>query len=45
MNIARIAIRRHMMRVSRVNLFVRVPESGVPKVMEEYLLFDEKLNV
>ncbi len=41
--ICRRSIRGHMMRVSRVNLFVRVPKLGITGVMERYLLFEQSV--
>ena len=33
-------IRNHMMKVSKVNLFVRVPQLQLPSIMTKYLLYD-----
>ncbi len=38
-SLCRRSIRGHMMRVSRVNLFVRVPKLPLPKAMRECLLY------
>ena len=37
--ICRRAIREHLLSISRVNLFVRVPHMGLPALLREYLLF------
>ena len=37
-------IRKHMMRVSQVNLFHRVPELGLPKPLQKFLLCDVSLT-
>ena len=37
--ICRHAIREHLLSISRVNLFVRVPHMGIPSLLREYLLF------
>ncbi len=41
--LCRKVIRGHMMRVSSVNLFVRVPRLGITRVMESYLLFNQSV--
>ena len=37
-------IRKHLLEVSQVNLFVRVPKLGLPRVLQEYLLYNVSLS-
>ena len=39
-DICRQAIREHLLQMSRVNLFVRVPHLGLPSLLAEFLLYD-----
>ncbi len=39
------AIRRHMMEVSRVNLFYRVPKLGLPTMLQDFLLYDKSVEM
>ena len=41
-NICRTYVRTHLLVVSRVNLFVRVPRLGLPKLLQSFLLYDVK---
>ncbi len=43
--ICRTWIRSHMMKVSKVNLFYRVPELGITHFMKDYLLFSQRCEV
>ncbi len=43
-SLCRTAIRRHLVEVSPVNLFVRVSKLGLPRVMEQFLLYDMSLD-
>ena len=43
MNICRTSVRTHLLVASRVNLFVRVPRLGLPKLLQSFLLYDVKL--
>ena len=40
MHICRRAIREHLLQMSRVNLFVRVPHLGLPSLLTDFLLYD-----
>ena len=44
MNICRETIRKHLLQMSNVNLFVRVPRLPLPQLMTSYLLYDVTLN-
>ena len=44
MNICRETIRKHLLQISQVNLFVRVPRLPLPRLMTSYLLYDVKLH-
>ena len=44
MNICRETIRKHMLQMSQVNLFVRVPRLPLPRLMTSYLLYDVTLD-
>ena len=44
MNICRETIRKHLLQMSDVNLFVRVPQLGLPHLMTSYLLHDVTLD-
>ena len=37
-------IRRHLLRNSTVNLFVRVPQIGLPSLLTDYLLYNVSLD-
>ena len=39
-HLCRETIRKHLLRINQVNLFVRVPRLGLPKSLTEYLLYD-----
>ena len=43
-DICRRAIREHLLQMSRVNLFVRVPYLGLPPSLAKYLLYDVSLD-
>ena len=43
MNICRTSVRTHLLVASRVNLFVRIPRLGLPKLLQSFLLYDMKL--
>ena len=43
-NICREAIRNHLLQMSKVNLFVRVPRLGLPAILTDYLLYDQTLD-
>ena len=43
-DICRRAIREHLLQMSRVNLFVRVPHLGLPSLLAEFLLYDVSLE-
>ena len=42
--ICRTAIREHLLRMSNVNLFCRVPRLGLPAALVDYLLYSISLN-
>ena len=44
MNICRESIRKHMLQMSDVNLFVRVPRLPLPRLLMSYLLYDVTLD-
>ena len=44
MNICRETIRKHLLQMSDMNLFVRVPRLPLPRLMTSYLLYDVKLD-
>ena len=37
-------IRKHLLQMSPVNLFVRVPQLGLPTLLQDYLLFNVALD-
>ena len=43
-SICREAIRNHLLQMSNVNLFVRVPRLGLPSILTDYLLYDQTLD-
>ena len=43
-DICRQAIREHLLQMSRVNLFLRVPHIGLPSLLTEYLLYYTSLQ-
>ena len=43
-NLCREVIRNHLLQMSAVNLFVRVPKLGLPAAVERYLLHDLSLD-
>ena len=43
--ICRDVIRKHMLRVSSVNLFTRAPGLGLPSVLTSYILYDVSLDL
>ena len=45
MQISRRTIREHLLQMSRVNLFDRVPRLGFPSMLAEYLLYDVSREV
>ena len=44
MNICRGAIRKHLLQISDINLFPRIPKLGLPSVMSQYLLYNVSLD-
>ena len=44
MNICRETIRKHLLQMSDVNLFIRVPRLGLPAALQSYLLYDQTLD-
>ena len=40
-HLCRTSIRKHLLQMSNMNLFTRVPKLGLPKPLEKYLLFSE----
>ena len=44
-DICRRTIREHLLQMSRVNLFVRVPHLGLPSLLAEFLLYDVSLEL
>ena len=44
MDLSRQCIRKHLLQMSPVNLFVRVPQLGLPTLLQEYLLFNVALD-
>ena len=44
MNICREAIRKHLLQMSDVNLFSRIPKLGLPTMLSQYLLYDVFLD-
>ena len=43
-HLCRKAIRKHLLKMSPVNLFVQVPQLGLPTLLQEYLLFNVALD-
>ena len=44
-HICREAIRKHLLKLDlHSNLFVRVPQLGLPSIVTEYLLFNQSLD-
>ena len=43
-DICRRTIREHLLQMSRINLFLRVPHLGLPSLLAEYLLYDVSLE-
>ena len=43
-HLCRKAIRKHLLKMSPVNLFVQVPQLGLPTLLQEYLLFNVYLD-
>ena len=44
-HICREAIRKHLLKLDRhANLFVRVPDLGLPRILTEYMLYDQSLD-
>ena len=43
-NISRETIRKHLLQMSDVNLFVRVPRLGLPAALVDYLLYNTSVN-
>ena len=39
------AIRKHLLELSPVNLFCKIPQLGLPKLMEDYLLYGVTLDI
>ena len=37
-------IRKHLLQMSNMNLFARVPKLGLPKPLQNYLLYNMKLD-
>ena len=44
MNICRAAIRKHLLQISDINLFPRIPKLGLPSMLCQYLLYDVALD-
>ena len=44
MYLCREAIRKHLLQMSPVNLFVQIPQLGLPTLLQEYLLFNVALD-
>ena len=44
-DICRRAIREHLLQMSRVNLFVRVPHLGLPSLITDFLLYNVSLEL
>ena len=44
LNICRESIRKHLLQMSKVNLFVRVPQLGLPAALAHYLLYHVSLQ-
>ena len=44
LHLCREAIREHLLQMSNVNLFVRIPELGLPSQMVDYLLYGVSLS-
>ena len=44
MHLCREAIRNHLLQMSNVNLFIRVPRLPLPKAVQSYLLYDQTLG-
>ena len=42
--LCRVSIRKHLLQMNDMNLFVRVPKLGLPKPLQKYLLFSEILD-
>ena len=43
-HLCRKAIRKYLLKMSPVNLFVQVPQLGLPTLLQEYLLFNVALD-
>ena len=43
-HLCRASIRKHLLQMSSMNLFARVPKLGLPKLLQKYLLFSEILD-
>ena len=43
-HLCRASIRKHLLQMSNMNLFARVPKLGIPKPLMKYLLFTEMLD-
>ena len=43
-NICRETIRKHLLQMSDVNLFVRVPRLGLPTALVDYMLYNTSVN-
>ena len=42
-HMCREAIRKHLLQMSQVNLFIRIPQLGLPSLMTDFLLYGEEL--
>ena len=42
-HLCREIIRNHLLQMSNMNLFARIPKLGLPKPLEKFLLFSEIL--
>ena len=42
-HLCREAIRKHLLQMSQVNLFIRIPELGLPSLIIDFLLYGEEL--
>ena len=43
-HLCRASIKKHLLQMSNMNLFARVPKLGLPKPLQKYLLFSEILE-
>ena len=43
-HLCRASIRKHLLQMSNMNLFARVPKLGLPKPLQNYVVFSEILD-